>query len=200
MASRKGDKSEDSSTRSESTNEATRNIESLQRQQQETVRRSLDESKANVRRALREAEEEIPKYTEVVRDYQTKTIETSRDIAESYLDSQRRAIESIQSNWEQNMRQMESWWGFPISPGRIADVYSRMTSVLADGSIASSRIANKTIFANMEAAAITMDQARDSAREMARISNNLFDNIDRTSKEETDRQRNEGVHGSTGNR
>jgi hypothetical protein len=189
MASRKDDKKESTPAKPESGGEAPRSFEDMERQQREAISRSLDESKENLRKTPNEAEQEIPKYTQVLRDYQTKSIDASRDIAESYLDSQKQAINSMQSTWSQNVRQMESWWGFPMSPQAAAELFSRMATTIADATIAASKTANKMMFANMEAAAITMNQIRESAKEMARINANLFATMGRTSRETAERSR-----------
>lgn len=76
-----------------------------------------------------------------------------------------------------------------MSPKTMAELYSRMATTFSDTTIATSRIANKMMFANLEVYTITLNHARDSAKEMARISTDLLDAIDRTSIETAERSR-----------
>jgi hypothetical protein len=177
MASRKDEKEEPEKrgggTAAESSRSGGGGSSSPQQQelqeQQEAVARSIDETKQNIREAIDEARKEIPRYNQVVNDYQNQSIDATRDIAESYLDSQRQAISSIQSSWMQNVRQSSWWWGMPASPQAMADLYTRMAGSFADVTLATTRMANNMMFANIEAARTTMNHARDNAREMARI-------------------------------
>ncbi len=190
MASRKDDKEE-----SEKRSAAESGSNRFQQQQQEAVTRSIDETKQNIREAIEEARKEIPKYNQVVNDYQNQTIEATRDIAESYLDSQKQAINSMQSSWMQNMQQQSSWWGMPMSPLAMASLYTRVAGNLADATIASAKIANNMMFANIESARNTLNHARDNAKEMARIATGFSETFwqappsPRMRMEEDDRRR-----------
>ena len=185
MASRKDEKNE-GTARSD-----TNNPQGLQ-QQQESVIRSIDETKDNIRAAVEEARQEIPKYNQVVKEYQNDTIDASRQIAESYLDSQKQVINTMQSVWDQNMNQMQSWWGMQIvSPKMSADMYTRMASSFADATIAMARIGNNMMFANMEAAKTSMNYARDNAKELARVTANFTGTFEQASREATSGRSNE---------
>ena len=180
MASRKDEKNE-TTARSDSSS----NLQGLQ-QQQESVIRSIDETKDNIRVAVEEARQEIPKYNQVVKEYQNDTIDASRQIAESYLDSQKQVINSLQSVWSQNMNHMQSWWGVQVmSPQMMADMYTRTASSIADATIAAARIGNNMMFANMEAAKTSMNYARDNAKEMARVTTNFTGTFEQASREAT---------------
>ncbi|AIF85282.1 hypothetical protein NTE_03253 [Candidatus Nitrososphaera evergladensis SR1] len=162
-------------------------------QQQEAVARSIDETKQNIREAIEEARKEIPKYNQVVNDYQNQTIDATRDIAESYLDSQRHAINTMQSGWMQYMQQQQqqSWWGMPMSPQAMADMYTRMAGSFADATIATTRMANNMMFANIEAARATMNHARDNTREMVRIATDFTETFGQASREARSRTEDE---------
>ena len=67
-----------------------------QREQQQSINKSLDETKNNIRRATDEARKDIPHYTHAVNEYQEETI-SSRQMADNYLESQREIINSMQS-------------------------------------------------------------------------------------------------------
>ena len=94
-------------------------------------------------------------------------------MAESYLDSQKQVVNAIQSTFSQNMQQ--PWQGMMtmMSPQAMADMNSRMASSVADATIASTRMANNMMFANMEVTRATMNYARDNAREFSRVATNL---------------------------
>ena len=183
MASRKDEKNE--GTRAD-----TNNPQGLQHQQ-ESVTRSIDETKDNIRMAVEEARQEIPKYNQVVKEYQNDTIDASREIAESYLDSQKQVINSMQSVWDQNMNHVQSWWGMQVTPQMMADMYTRMASSFADATIAMARIGNNMMFANMEAAKTSMNYAKDNAKELARITTNFTNTFEQTSREAASRSRDE---------
>ncbi|AIC16573.1 hypothetical protein [Nitrososphaera viennensis] len=184
MASRKDEKEESEKRSAEVGSRGSGPQQQEMQQQQEAVARSIDETKQNIREAIEEARKEIPRYNQVVNDYQNQTIDATRDIAESYLDSQRQAINSMQSSWIQHMQQHQSWWGMPMSPQAMADLYTRMAGSFADATIATTRMANNMMFANIEAARTTMNHARDNAREMARIAADFADTFGQATSRE----------------
>ena len=49
-----------------------------QREQQQSINRSLDETKDNIRRTTDEARKDIPRYTQAVNEYQEETIQASQ--------------------------------------------------------------------------------------------------------------------------
>jgi uncharacterized protein YllA (UPF0747 family) len=53
--------------------------EFLQRQQQDAINRSIDETKDNIRRALEEVRRETPRYSQTVTDFQNETAEATRE-------------------------------------------------------------------------------------------------------------------------
>lgn len=133
----------------------------------------MDETKENIRKAIEEARHEIPRYTQAANDYQSQTLSAAEEMAESYLDSQKQVVNAMQSTFGQNMQQ--PWRGMMImmSPQAMADMYSRVASSVADATIASTRMANNMMFANMEVARATMNYARDNAKEFSRVATNL---------------------------
>ena len=65
-----------------------------QREQQQSINKSLDETKNNIRRTADEARKDIPRYTQIVNEYQEETIQAARQMADNYLESQREIINS----------------------------------------------------------------------------------------------------------
>src|ERR671915_773145 len=73
--------------------------EFLQRQQQDAVNRSIDETKDNIRRAIEEVRRETPRYSQTVTDFQNETADASLEIADNFLESQKEVINSMQYAW-----------------------------------------------------------------------------------------------------
>src|SRR5207244_13119887 len=98
-----------------------------QREQQQAINRSLDETKDNIRRTTDEARKDIPRYTQIVNEYQEETIQAARQMADNYLECQREIINSLQSAMvhqiEAANRAVTSNW---TSPRHVTDNYARL--------------------------------------------------------------------------
>jgi hypothetical protein len=148
----------------------------------------LDETKNNIRRATDEARKDIPRYTQAANEYQEQTIQTAREIADNFLESQKEIINSLQSAWlpqidAANRAFVSSW----LSPRHIADNYARVVSSFVDNTIAATRVANNTVFANMDAFKTSIQNARDNVREFSRIGVNSARTFEQTSRDTTTR-------------
>jgi hypothetical protein len=157
----------------------------VQREQQQSVNRALDQTKDNIKRATDEARKDIPRYTQAVNEYQEQTIQITREIADNYLESQKEIINSLQSAWipqiEATNRVFTSNW--MVSPRHLADNYARIVSSFADNTIAATRLANNTIFANLEAFKTSVQTARDNVKEFSRIGVNSARTLEQTSRD-----------------
>jgi hypothetical protein len=78
---------------------------------------------------------------------------------------------------------VSSW----LSPRQLADNYARAVSSFVDNTIAASRVANNTVFANMEAFKTSIQNARDNVREFSRIGVNSARTFEQTSRDTTTR-------------
>jgi vacuolar-type H+-ATPase subunit H len=160
-----------------------------QKEQHQSVNRALDETKNNIKRATDEARKDIPRYTQAVNEYQEQTIQTTREIADNFLESQKEIINSFQSAWlpqiEAANRVFTSNW--MVSPRHLADNYARIVSSFADNTIAATRLANNTIFANLEAFKTSVQTARDNVKEFSRIGVNAARTLEQTSRDTTTR-------------
>ena len=158
----------------------------VQREQQQSVNRALDETKDNIKRATDEARRDIPRYTQAVNEYQEQTIQTTREIADNFLESQKEIINSLQSAWlppiEAANRVFTSNW---ISPRHLADNYARIVSSFADNTLAATRLVNNMLFANLEAFKTSVQNARDNAKELSRIGVNAARTLEQTSRDTT---------------
>src|ERR671929_616606 len=149
-------------------------VSQVQRDQQHSVNRTLDETRDNIRRATDEARKDIPRYTQAANEYQEQTIQTAREIADNFLESQKEIINSLQSAWlpqidAANRVFVSSW----LSPTRIIELYSKIISNFVDNAIIATRLVNNTIFANMEAFNTSMSQAKNNSQNLSKIGANI---------------------------
>ena len=151
--------------------------------QQATVNRALDETRDNIRRSTDEARREIPRYTQAVNEYREQTIQAARDIADNYIESQKEIIRSIRSalipQIDAANRILTSNW---ISPRHVVDNYARAVSNVSDNTVTATRLVNNTLFANMEAFKISVQNAKDSIKDFSRICVNsakIFEQVSR---------------------
>src|SRR5688500_13970928 len=146
--------------------------EFLQRQQQDAVNRSIDETKDSIRRAIEEVRRETPRYSQTVTDFQNETADATREIADNFLDSQKEVINSMQSAWTPFAERTSSggsgnnnywmtgimqpwWWWMGMSPRDMADIYARGISAMADSVAAGTRMVTNMMFAGIEASRAT---------------------------------------------
>ena len=69
-----------------------------------------------------------------------------------------------------------------MSPNRLTENYTRAVSNITDSTIAATRLANKFMFASMEAWKTTIQHTRDNALEFSRLNANYaktFENLAR---------------------
>lgn len=190
--------------------------EFLQRQQQDAINRSIDETKDNIRRAIEEVRKETPRYSQTVTDFQNETADATREIADNFLDSQKEVINSIQSAWTPfaertsssgggsvnnnnwMMGMMQPWWSWMggMSPREMADMYARSISAMTDSAAAGTRMATNMMFAGLEASRATTNYARHNSKEIARITSNTARIFGQNTRETVGRMQ-EGSYGGT---
>ncbi|MEP0824411.1 MAG: hypothetical protein HRF40_02895 [Nitrososphaera sp.] len=176
MASRKEERKEEAGT-------ATTATAQRQADQQEVVNRTFDEAKDSTRKAMDEARRDISARTASFNEYQEQTINAARDVAENYLESQKEVINSMQSSWVPFIERMYSmYWSGWTSPRRMTEIYARMARNYSDNAIASVRIANNMMFANMEASKALVQYARDNMKELNRIGVNSVRTLEDASR------------------
>jgi hypothetical protein len=157
-----------------------------QREQQQSINRSLDETKNNTRRTADEARKDIPRYTQIVNEYQEETIQAARQMTDNYLESQREIIKSVQSalvpQVEAANRAFTSNW---TSPRHVTEHYARLVSAFADNTIAVTKLVNNAVFANLEAFKTSVQTARDNVKEISRIGVNSAKTFEQVARETT---------------
>jgi phage-related tail protein len=153
-------------------------------EQNHAVDRALDETRDNIRRTVDEVKREIPRNTQAINDYQEHTLQATREIADSYIESQKEIIQSFQSTWIPYFENtygvfLNNW----VSPQRAAEIYARTVSNFADNVMATSRIANNTLFANINAYKAFVQREKDDVKEFSRIAANTARTFENTSRE-----------------
>src|ERR687885_1687030 len=157
------------------------NTSQVQRDQQHSVNRALDETRNNIRKATDEARKDIPRYTQAANEYQEQTIQTAREIADNFLESQKEIINSLQSAWlpqidAANRVFVSSW----LSPTRIMELYSRMLSGFLDNVMVAARVVNNTVLSNIESFNSSMLLAKDNSQDMSRMGVNMSKSFSQT--------------------
>jgi hypothetical protein len=153
-------------------------------EQRQSVERAIDETKDNLKKTIDEARREIPRNTEAINDYQEHALQTTKEITDSYLDSQKEVIKSFQSIWVPYVDSMRTvFWDNWASPQRITEIYARTVSNCADNAVATTRIANNAIFANMGAFRTFIDRERNDVKEFSRIAANTAKTFEQTTRE-----------------
>ena len=189
--------------------------ESLQRQHQDAINRSIDETKDNVSRAIEEVKREAPRYSQTVTDFHNETAEAMREITVTFLDSQKEVINSMQSAWTpfaertsssggsgnnnywmMGMMMQPWWWWMGMSPRDMTNIYARSISVMTDLVTAYARMVTNMMFAGIEASRATTNYARHNSKEIARITSNTARIFGQNTRETVSKIQ-EGSYGGT---
>ena len=127
----------------------------------------------NIRRTVDEAKREIPRNTQAINDYQEHTLQASKEI-----------VVQFQSTWipyfENTYGAFWNNWAFPR---RAAETYARTVSNCADNVMATTIIANNTIFTNIDAYKAFVQREKDDVKEFSRIAANTARTFENTSRE-----------------
>ena len=157
-----------------------------QRDQQEAINRTFDQTRNNIKKTVNEAQKGISDYTQQVTSTQERTLEIARDIADNYIESQKEIINSFnQSIWTpyvENVVNRTSAFPAVFSPSR-AEIYGNTLTNIVDNFVTATRLANKTVFTNMELINTSLQQARNNFREFSKIGVTAVKNINQTANE-----------------
>ena len=132
----------------------------------ESVNRSLDQTKDNINRSIEESRNQIPQYNNIVNSYQEQTLQAVKEMTENYIESQKTIIKSIQSAWspyQQNFNTSINTWN---SPEAAANAYSRFVSNVADNTVTYLRTTNNLVFASLDAYKTTMEHAKENTKQI----------------------------------
>jgi hypothetical protein len=158
----------------------TREARTTLTEQHHSVDKALDETKDNIKRTIEEARKDIPRNTQAVNDYQEHSLQATKEITESYLESQKEIINSFQSTWVPYVENAYgTFWNNWASPRRAAEIYARTVSTFADNVIATTRISNNAMFANMA----FIQREKDDIKEFSRMGVNAATTFAQTSRD-----------------
>lgn len=157
-----------------------------QKEQLEAVNKALDQTRDNVKKTVNEAKKDISGYAEQITNMQERTIEATRDLAEIYIESQREIINSFnQSLWnpyiENVVNRTTAFPGAFSSPR--AELYGNTISNIVDNLVTTTRLVNKTVFANAGLFNTSLQQATNNVRELSKIGVNAAKNFHQTANE-----------------
>ena len=172
------------STTTQSEEDKTKEAKTVLSEQRQSVDRALDETKDNIKRTIEEARREIPRNTQAINDYQEHSLQATREITDSYLESQKEIIKSFQSTWVPYVENAySSFWNNWASPRRAADIYARTVSTFANNVIATARISNNAMFANMETFKTFIQREKEDIKEFSRMGVNAAKTFAQTSRD-----------------
>jgi hypothetical protein len=156
----------------------------LQREQQQAVYKTLDETRDEIRKSVIEARKEIPRVTEAISEYQQQTIEAAREIADNYIQSQKEILNSVQSAWSPLLENFNRTnWNTVFSPGRVSEIYANIVSSYAENLVTATKLANNVMFANMETFRTSIQQVKDSVRDLSKVGVNAARAFEHTTSE-----------------
>jgi hypothetical protein len=156
----------------------------LQLEQQQAVYKTLDKARDEIRRSVNESRKEIPRVAEAVSEYQQLTTEAAREIADTYIESQKEIINSVQSAWSPLVENFNRTnWNTVFSPGRVSEIYAYIVSSYIDNLVTATKLANNATFANMETFRASLQQVKDSLRDLSKIGVNAAKTFEHASAE-----------------
>jgi hypothetical protein len=157
-----------------------------QKDQQEAINKTFDQTRNNVRKTVNEAKKDISVYAEQFTNLQERVIDTARDITESYIESQREIFNSFNQEvltpYVENVVNRTPSFPGAFSPSR-AEVYGNTFTNLVDNFVTATRLVNKTVFANAGLINASLQQAGNNAREYSRIGVNAARNVHEAANE-----------------
>jgi hypothetical protein len=166
--------------------EANTSPSQTQKDQQEAINKTFDQTRNNVRKTVNEAKKDISVYAEQFTNLQERAIDTARDITESYIESQREIFNSFNQEvltpYIENVVNRTTSFPAAFSPSR-AEVYGNTFTNLVDNFVTATRLVNKTVFANAGLINASLQQAGNNAREYSRIGVNAAKNVHEAANE-----------------
>src|SRR6478736_4450513 len=164
-------------------NTNTQNNNPQQQDFNESVNRSLDQTKDNINRSIEESRNQIPQYNNIVNSYQEQTLQAVKEITENYIESQKTIIRSIQSAWspyQQNINTSINTWNYPEA---VAHAYIRFVSNVADNTATYLRTTNNLVFASLDAYKTTMQHAKENTKQIFDINTKTAKTFEQNSRE-----------------
>jgi hypothetical protein len=151
----------------------------------ESINKSLDETKNNIQRSIDESRNQIPRINYIVNSYQEQSLQAAKEISEDYIESQKSVINSLQSVWKPYSESYNSLVTNFSSPDVITKAYTRFVSNFADNTVSAIRLTNNVIFSNMDSWKSTLQQAKDNSRHLSNMGVNTAKTFEQNSRQVT---------------
>ncbi len=152
---------------------------------QESINRSLDQTKDNINRSIDESRNQIPRYNNIVNSYQEQSLQTAKEISEEYIESQKAVINSLQSAWRPYSESYTSLISSFASPDSITKAYTKCVSSFADNAVSAIRLTNNMIFSNLDSWKSGLQQAKDNAKHLSNLNVNAARTFENNSRQVT---------------
>jgi hypothetical protein len=110
---------------------------------------------------------------QVVTDYQENTIQAIREITDSYVESQKDII----------VNSFQLWSNWMVSPRQLAENYGKIVSSFADNAVATTRVVNNSVFANLDSFNTSIQHTKDNVKELSRIGANTVKTLQQVSRD-----------------
>ena len=149
----------------------------------ESVNRSLDETKDNIKKSIDESRNQIPKINSIVNSYQEESLQTAKEISEEYIDSQKQVVNSLQSAWRPYN---EAFNGFVTNfwtPETAVKAYTTFVSTVADNTVSTIRLSNNVIFSTLDAWKPVLQQTKDISRHISNMGVNTARTFEQNSRQ-----------------
>src|SRR5919107_4627292 len=149
----------------------------------ESINRSLDQTKDNINRSIDESRNQIPLYNNIVNSYQEQSLQTAKEISEEYIESQKAVINSLQSAWRPYSESFNGLITNFTSPNSMTQAYTKFVSSFADNAVSAIRLTNNIIFSNLDSWKSTLQQAKDNAKHLSNLNVNAARTFENNSRQ-----------------
>jgi hypothetical protein len=168
----------------------------------ESVNRSLDETKDNIKKSIDESRNQIPRINNIVNSYQEQSLQTAKEISEEYIDSQKQVVNSLQSAWRPYNEIYNGLVTNFFTPDAAVKAYTTFVSTVADNTVSAIRLSNNVIFSTLDAWKPALQQTKDFARHISNTGVNtarVFEQNSRQLAADVNEVANSNINASTTN-
>jgi hypothetical protein len=149
----------------------------------ESVNRSLDETKDNIKKSIDESRNQIPRINSIVNSYQEESLQTAKEISEEYIDSQKQVVNSLQSAWRPYNEAFNGFVTNFFTPDAAVKAYTTFVSTVADNTVSAIRLSNNVIFSTLDAWKPALQQAKDISRHISNTGVNTARTFEQNSRQ-----------------
>jgi hypothetical protein len=149
----------------------------------ESVNRSLDETKDNIKKSIDESRNQIPKINSIVNSYQEQSLQTAKEISEDYIDSQKQVVNSLQSAWRPYNEVYNGLVTNFFTPDAAMRAYTTFVSTVADNTVSAIRLSNNVIFSTLDAWKPALQQTKDVSRHISNMGVNTARTFEQNSRQ-----------------